>query len=163
MVPRWFLGAVSAAGLATGFSVSAYASSTPKAHAATGYADVERLYHNEVALSTKEQQLQFLLKLRTEQQFLLTLNAHQAGATARPTTTAQPQSAAAPSGSPTTPPSSPPHAPSTTTTIVATTPPPESEPTPTTTTPPPPTTTTSTVVPTTTTTTWRDDSGGGDN
>src|SRR5579872_2203819 len=85
MVSKWFLGAVSAAGLAAGFSMSAYASSTPKAHA-TGYGEVEKLYHTELALGNREQELQFLLKLRGEQ----------VAATARPAA-ATPQGAAAPS------------------------------------------------------------------
>jgi hypothetical protein len=151
MVSKWFLGAVSAAGLAAGFSMSAYASSTPNAHT-SGYAEVEKLYRTELALGNREQELQFLLKLRGDQ----------IATTARPAAKAAPQIAVAPSR----PPAAPTALPSqriasvTTTTIAETPPPPEPKPTPTNVTLPP-TTTTTTVAPTTTTTEPQSDDSGG--
>jgi hypothetical protein len=145
MVSKWFMGAVSAAGLAAGFSVSAYTSSVPKAHS-TVYAEAEALYHKEVALGNREQELQFLLKLRTAQ----------VDAAAHPVAAAPPQTAVTPSRPPATPAvaqASQRIAPATTTTTIAAPPPPESEPSPPTTTTTPAPTTTTTVATTTTTTT----------
>jgi len=162
MISRWFLGAVSAAGLAAGFSVSAYGSSTPKSHTA-GSSEVEKLYHTELTLGTREQELQFLLKLRGDQ----------VAAAARPVAAASPQVAppsrpAAPAVRPLASASasaSQRSAPAPTTTIEEAPPPPEPEPATTTSTLPP--TTTTTVAPTTTTTApgWDggDGSGGIDN
>ncbi len=159
MVSRWFLGAVSAAGLAAGFSVSAYAGSAPAAHT-TGSSEVERLYHTELALGTREQELQFLLKLRGEQ----VATAARPAAAVAPVAAAPSRPAAAPAQASV--PVSQRIAPTTTTTVAEAPEPPEQEPSPTTSTLPPTTTTTTTVATTTTTTPnsggGGDDSGGGD-
>jgi hypothetical protein len=62
VIPRWVLGAIAAGGLVTGCTLAAgaqgvHAPATPTA----GSSEVERLYHDEVALSRHETQLQILL------------------------------------------------------------------------------------------------------
>lgn len=153
MVSKWFLGAVSAAGVAAGFSVSAVATPAQKAHS-TGYAEVQTLYHKELALGNREQELQFLLKLRTAQQV---------AAGSHPVAGANPAVGVAPSrpqAVPSVHQASSQFAPATTTTT-AVSPPPDVESSPPTTTTAPPTTTTTTVAPTTTTTTSPESDDGG--
>lgn len=154
MVSKWFLGAVSAAGVAAGFSVSAVATPAQKAHS-TGYAEVQTLYHKELALGNREQELQFLLKLRTAQ----------VAAGSHPVVGANPAIGVAPSRpqvAPSVQHASSPQFASATTTTTAASPPPEVESSPPTTvaTPPTTTTTTTTVAPTTTTTNPESDDGG---
>jgi hypothetical protein len=143
MVSKWFLGFVSAAGLAGGFSVSANAGTSPGVRTA-GSAEVERLYRTEVTLETREQQLELFLRS-------VPSVPHEPTAVARPVATVEP-----PGG---TPASRPPMAPSprpqppsapvaTSTGEVAPSPPELELPAPTTTT----TTTTTTLPPATTTT-----------
>jgi hypothetical protein len=156
MVPKWILGVVSATGLAGGFALASGASGPP-AHGTSAAGEVQHLYRTEVALGTREQELQFLLRLRQQE-------LQPPAAPVTPVAVVATPVSSPPPARPVASPAAPPAGPGDVTPALTASPPPEASPEPTATTTAPVPTTTTTSQPTTTTTTvpsWGDDGSGG--